>query len=74
MPGSEENKKQLLTFTDPQHTGIKKRRRERKNPNYIGKLTPEGLIEKKEKKITVKQYGNALLLHNAMKDLIPLLN
>jgi len=37
----------------------------------VGKLTRGGLIEKREKRVTVKQYGNALLLHHAMKDLIP---
>jgi transposase len=51
----------------------KKAKKRKKKSEYIGKLKPEGLIEKKEKRITVKQYGNALLLHHAMKDLVPLL-
>jgi transposase len=51
----------------------KKAKKRRKKSEYIGKLKPEGLVEKKEKKVTVKQYGNALLLQHAMKDLIPLL-
>jgi len=52
----------------------KEAKKRKKRSAYIGKLRPEGLIKKKEKKITVKQYGNALLLHSVMKDLIPLLN
>jgi len=51
----------------------KKEKKRRKKSEYVGKLTQEGLAEKKEKKVTVKQYGNALLLHYAMKDLIPML-
>jgi len=51
----------------------KKEKRRRKKSEYVGKLTQEGLTEKKEKKVTVKQYGNALLLHSVMEDLIPLL-
>ena len=51
----------------------KKEKKRRKRSEYVGKLTQEGLIVKKEKKVTVKQYGNALLLHYAMKDLIPML-
>ena len=51
----------------------KKAKRRKKRSEYVGKLTQEGLTEKKEKKVTVKQYGNTLLLHSVMKDLIPLL-
>ena len=51
----------------------KREKKRRKKSEYVGKLTPEGLIEKKEKRVMVKQYGNALLLHHAMKDLIPML-
>ena len=51
----------------------KKEKKRKKRSEYVGKLTPEGLVEKKEKRVTVKQYGNALLLHHAMKELIPLL-
>jgi len=51
----------------------KKEKKRRKRSEYVGKLTQEGLIVKREKKVTVKQYGNALLLHYAMKDLIPML-
>lgn len=51
----------------------KREKRRKKKSEYLGKLTPEGLVKRKEKKITVKQYGNALLLHHAMGKLIPLL-
>ena len=51
----------------------KKEKKRKKRSEYVGKLTPEGLVEKKEKRVTVKQYGNALLLHHATKELIPLL-
>jgi len=33
----------------------KKEKRRRKKSEYVGKLTQEGLAEKKEKKVTVKQ-------------------
>ena len=49
----------------------KEAKKRRKKSEYVGKLKPEGLIEKREKKISVKQYGNALLLHSVMKGLIP---
>jgi len=51
----------------------KKSKKRRKKSIYIGKLTKNGLVKKKEKKITVKQYGNALLLNRVMEELIPLL-
>ena len=51
----------------------KSEKRRRKKSEYLGKLTPEGMVRRKEekKKVTVKQYGNALLLHHAMRELIP---
>lgn len=49
----------------------KKVKKRRKKSTYIGKLTRDGLVEKKEKKVTVKEYGNAVLLHEAMKDIVP---
>jgi len=51
----------------------KSEKRRRKKSEYLGKLTPEGMVRRKEekKKVTVRQYGNALLLHHAMRELIP---
>lgn len=49
----------------------KRAKKRRKKSKYIGKLTKDGLVEKKEKKVTVKQYGNAVLLQEAMKELVP---
>lgn len=51
----------------------KSEKRRRKKSEYLGKLTPEGVVRRKEekRKVTVKQYGNALLLHHAMRELIP---
>jgi len=49
----------------------KKAKKRRKKSTYIGKLSRDGLREKKEKRVTVKQYGNAVLLQEAMKDIVP---
>lgn len=46
-------------------------KKRRKKSTYIGKLSRDGLIEKKEKRVTVKQYGNVVLLQEAMKDVLP---
>ena len=48
----------------------KKAKKRRKKSTYIGKLSRDGLREKKEKRVTVKQYGNAVLLQEAMKDIV----